>query len=265
MPTNYGPEVLPYPQPTEAPDGPGAFLALLQAMQTGGPWVYGTLTQLQAVTGKYALQMAVVNADPTIAKNGFYYWSTVTNQWALLPLLTAGSTLIAPSSVAGTGVSVSNIGSILISAASSASINGVFTSQYDNYLLLADLTFSVSSLLKVNLRAGGSDSTAANYNYQAVQGSGTAAGAGAATGQTAFFFSNTPGGQVDCEVKLYGPAIATATRYSSEFYGLAGGAQNVGVIGGSNGLTSVFDGLTLAPSGGGTMTGNVRIYGFNNG
>lgn len=177
-----------------------------------------------------------------------------------------GTSLVPPTSVAGTGVAMTTLGKVTLTAATAASLNGVFTGAYDNYLIIANITnFSVSSLLQVNLRAAGTDSTAANYNYQAVQGAGSSAGAGGTTAQTAFFFSNTPGGQVDCEVKLYAPALAIATRYSSEFYGLAGGTQNVGVIGGSNGLTNAFDGFTLKPSAGGTMTGTIRVYGCNNG
>ena len=225
----------------------------------GGYVPFNTYGGLQlwttAMLGQHA---TVINDVP--ANNGDYIFTGSTWVGAA-----GASQLIVPTSVAGSGVSMSPLGKITIAGAASASLNGVFGSQYDNYLLMTNLTFSISSLLQVNLRAAGVDSGTANYNYQAVQGAGSTAGAGGIIGQTAFFFSNTPGGQVDCEVKLYGPSLPVATRYSSEFYGLAGGTQNVGIIGGSNGLTSVFDGLTLKPSGGGTMTGNVRVYGFSNG
>lgn len=267
MPTTSGVESLPLPQSSDAPDGPGAFLSLIQAMQTGGPWAQATLTALQALTGKYHLQLAVVNADPTPAKNGFYYWNANTTQWVSLPLLTFGNALIAPSSVAGTGVSVTNVGNIAFTNAPSASLNGIFTSAYDNYFLIPNVTsFSSSSLLQFNLRAAGSDNAAASYNYQAVQGSGATAGAGAATAATSAFFSNTPGGNTDCRVELFAPALPQITRFMSTFYGLAGGAQFAGVIAGSHGAASAFDGITLKPSAAGaTMTGSVRVYGYNNG
>lgn len=81
MPATSGPEALPYPQASDAPDGPGAFLSLLSAMQTGGPWVYPTLIALQAVPGKYVNQLATVNADPTATLNGYYTWNGA--QWVL--------------------------------------------------------------------------------------------------------------------------------------------------------------------------------------
>lgn len=266
MPTTSGVEALPLPQASDAPDGPGAFLSLLTAMQTGGPWVQPTLTALQALTGKYPLQLGVVNAD-TAAKNGFYYWNGTTNQWVKMSLLTTGSTLIAPSSVAGTGVSLTNVGDVTFTNAPSVSLNGIFTSAYDNYFIIPNITsFSASSLLQFNLRAAGSDNATASYNYQAVQGSGATAGAGAATAATGAFFSNTPGGNTDCRVELFAPALPQITRFMSTFYGLAGGAQFTGVIAGSHGVASAFDGITLKPSASGaTMTGSARVYGYNNG
>ena len=48
----------------------------------------------------------------------------------------AGLTLITPSSVAGSGVSVSASGKVTFTAATSVSVNGVFSATHDNYLVV---------------------------------------------------------------------------------------------------------------------------------
>lgn len=176
-----------------------------------------------------------------------------------------GMSLVPPTSVAGTGVTMTTLGKVTVTAASSASLNGVHTGAYDNYVIIVDVTCTVASLLQINLRAAGTDSTTANYNYQALQGSGATASAGGITAQTQTYITNTAGTLHDCVVQVFAPALAAATRYSSQFYTLNGGTQITGLIGGSNGLTSSFDGFTIKPSVGGTMTGTIRVYGYNNG
>lgn len=81
MPTTFGPEALPYPQPTDAPDGPGAFLALLQKLVVGGAIPYDTYANMTAGLGTgYNGQLSIVYNDTT--KNGVY-WSNG-SAWSLM-------------------------------------------------------------------------------------------------------------------------------------------------------------------------------------
>lgn len=177
-----------------------------------------------------------------------------------------GLVLVPPASVAGTGVAMTQLGKVTVAGASSASLNGVFTSAYDNYLIVCNLTFSASSLLSLLMRAAGTDNVAAAYAYQAVQGSGATAGAGGITGQTSTFLTNQAGTLADCRTDIFGPALAAATRYWSEFYSVAGTSQAAGAIAGEHTVASSFDGFTIKPAtGGATMTGTIRVYGYNNG
>lgn len=82
MPT-FGPQSLPYPNTSDAPDVPGAFLTLLQAMSVGGAKTYATQASLTASGTGYAGQLAVVTSDSTTALNGVYLsngsaWSYLT-------------------------------------------------------------------------------------------------------------------------------------------------------------------------------------------
>ena len=72
MPTTYGPQSLPYPLPSDAPDVPGAILSLLQVMQVGGALPFSTYALLTASGNGFQGQLASVNADTTTTLNGIY-------------------------------------------------------------------------------------------------------------------------------------------------------------------------------------------------
>ncbi|WP_434315830.1 hypothetical protein [Leifsonia sp. P73] len=74
--TTFGPEALPYPQPSDAPDGPGAFLALIQKLVLGGVQQFGTYAALPTPNPSAGVgfggQLAIVTADPNPGLNGIY-------------------------------------------------------------------------------------------------------------------------------------------------------------------------------------------------
>lgn len=81
MSVNSGPELIPIPQPTDAPDGPGAFSALMQTMIVGGAIPYDTYANMGIAEGfGYNGQLVVIYND-TI-KNGVY-WSNG-SAWQLI-------------------------------------------------------------------------------------------------------------------------------------------------------------------------------------
>lgn len=82
MPSTTGPQSLPYPLPSDAPDVPGAFLSLLQTMQVGGAYPYTTYAALTGAGNGFNGQLATVSADSTAWRNGIYMsngsgWSLV--------------------------------------------------------------------------------------------------------------------------------------------------------------------------------------------
>lgn len=106
MPT-YGPQNNPYPNTSDVPDGPGAFLALLQSMVVGGATPFATYSALTGSTG-FAGELAVVTADG--ANNGIWYWNG--SAWVLIrPFVTPSvraltTTAQATSATAGSGAPV---------------------------------------------------------------------------------------------------------------------------------------------------------------
>ena len=64
---------------------------------------------------------------------------------SVVPGVTSGMTLVAPTSVAGTGVTLSGAVTTITANTTSASINGVFTSAYTNYCAIITGSASTDS------------------------------------------------------------------------------------------------------------------------
>lgn len=263
MSTTSGPEALPIPQPTDAPDGPGAFLALVQQMQTGGAWVYPTVLALKAVAGKYINQLAAVNGD-TPANNGSYVWNGTT--WVQVPLLNTAGALVPPASVAGTGVSLVNVGQVSFASATSVSLNGVFTSQYDNYRIKGRFSQAASSNVPTMvLRAAGSDATGVNYDetldFANTATPGSAIFLARANWQLSATVSAT---DIEFDLEITSPALSALTLMSGRVMEYAAGAAPLlNLFGGGHRLASAFDGFTIVSAA--AMTGAIRVYGHSNG
>jgi hypothetical protein len=175
----------------------------------------------------------------------------------------AGLKLIVPTSVAGSGVSVSASGKVTFTAATSVSVNGVFSSTYDNYLVVfrASATGDVSLLNR--LRLSGTDATATNYTNQRLYADNTTVVGARATSQSFLasgYLSNTARNGV--HLYLYGPALAqpTASRAVSAS-GYAGGY--IQDEAGTHSLSTAYDGMTLYIASQ-NMTGSLTIYGLAN-
>lgn len=172
-----------------------------------------------------------------------------------------GLTLISPTSIAYTGTSASNTnGKIVFSACSSVSINGVFSSSYDNYLIMVT-PFSQSASVMVfwRLRASGTDTTSGYNNAAWYQNAGGGWNNNPDT-TDAFLFLQPGGDGGSAIINLQNPNLANKTFMNNQRASIA---QGSGTIGSQSGTTQ-FDGFTFYQSGGGNFTGTIRIYGLQN-
>jgi hypothetical protein len=148
------------------------------------------------------------------------------------------------------------------SAVASQSINDVFSTTYDNYLLLIQgVGSSASSDLEFRLRVGGVDASGATdyvvpslYN---AQNSSTVANAGGAA-QSYGYLGFTSNDRFVTTSTIFNPFLSQQTFNTFHNYG-----ANYQLWGGTrHALTTSYTGLTLSVAGG-TMTGIASIYGFN--
>jgi hypothetical protein len=182
-----------------------------------------------------------------------------------------GFDLVTPTSVAGTGVTVS--GSLVtFSAATTVRLNGVFSSAYTNYRIVFDTSTNVGGgEIRIVYYSGGSALTAGYTSaglYMGLSGgtqSNTNIGTGRqgiAYGMAGFFdvASAAGGGTLD----VFNPfaAGATTANFACSSYSTNSGFQT------SNGghihyAAGSADGFQIYTSGT-SWTGTIRVYGYRN-
>jgi hypothetical protein len=200
----------------------------------------------------------------------FVYVASGTTWYSVAPAATApGLAIISPTSTANSGGSLTvSGGSITFNAVNSLSLNGVFSSTYDNYRILFRTTAATSNCqIDMRLRAAGTDATGANYDKQDVSGFGSSAGAGASTGQTVWRLGDCAtsyGNRFLSAVDVMGPNMALVTLATANL----GYVQSSGTIFSvlanfHHGLTTQYDGLSIIPNAG-AITGYIRVYGYKN-
>lgn len=180
-----------------------------------------------------------------------------------------GINLIVPTSISvgsGTGT-VSANGLVTFTGAIGIGMNNCFSSLYQNYRMILNITsMSTSASIRVRFRTNGTDDATANYNwassyylnsasFQSIRTTSTNEGSiGYGLGQD----------RQQASVEIYSPNLTTTNTAAS--YSGSHGAGDINWNGafGHNSNTA-FDGINIFTSNGGTMTGTIRIYGYNNG
>jgi hypothetical protein len=132
----------------------------------------------------------------------------------------AGLKLMVPTSVTATGVgssaSVSATGKVTFTTCATVTINGCFTSSYDNYLVVMRHSAATNNeTILAQMSAGGTAATGSNYTYQYLDVGSTTVQGARGTSETSMRIggshSSAPNGD---HVYFYGPYLAqpTATR-----------------------------------------------------
>jgi hypothetical protein len=178
-----------------------------------------------------------------------------------------GLRMVVPTSVAvgsGSG-SVDAIGNVTFSGASSVSLNGCFTSTYDNYKVVIYLTSSSgSNTLRFRTRVSGADLTTSTYRtlaYYANSAANSFSGleSSSAGSYGALSYSGVQGNAI--EFDIFNPQIANYThlRSSSTF------ADSTNMFHLSSGTvvnnTTSYDGFTIYPAAA-NIAGTIRVYGY---
>ena len=172
-----------------------------------------------------------------------------------------GQFVIYPTSVANATVGAD--GQLSVSAASSFSANGCFTSLYDTYRISLNLQLSANTEMTVRLRLAGADISTANYNDVRVYSTTTSA-ISQALAATAFRLSIAPGGTsgwLQGEVRFIAPALTSATGYNSDVSSAVGNtAMAQSRVTGHHSLSTAYDGFSVIATSG-TITGTATILG----
>lgn len=175
-----------------------------------------------------------------------------------------GMVLLTPTSIThtGTSASVGANGQVTFTAVSNLSINGVFSADFDNYVVSIEGTGSTSVSTYYRWRAAGTDNSTANsYVDQRILADGSSITgtrfSAANFGQSPFEPRNTQ--RAGATWHIYNPflAVPTVNRVLSISDYL--GAQIYDTAGTHNQSAS-YDGFTLITSTG-SITGTLQVYG----
>ena len=175
---------------------------------------------------------------------------------------------IIPTSVSGTGVSVSSNGVITMSGVpgcTAATINGVFNSLYGNYLITYDITASGSITDgTIRLTSSGTPTAASGYGVQWHTSSGTTGADNFSLIGLPLSFGTMPRwtGKYD----ILGPAKAAAKGANGAGSSWTAGSVAAGwFAGGYINYVTPYDGLILTSSGAAAtvLAGTIQIFGYN--
>ena len=183
------------------------------------------------------------------------------------PDFTAGSVLTAAQMNA---VGLWEIGSLSFSGAATATIDGCFSDNYDNYRIMCNYTGSTTAPTYFYLRNGSGNITGSFYRFQAVRAYGSSVD-GLAYVNTAFgqYFGLAYGASssmAQCTYDIMNPfATRITTGTFTCFADNSGPGANYMQAGGIEyAQTTSATGFQIAASSG-TITGTVTVYGYRKG
>ena len=173
-----------------------------------------------------------------------------------------GLVAMTPSSVSGTGVTLSG-NTVTIAAASTASILGCFTSSFTNYVVVYDLT-AVSTYCRFQLRtASAAVTTGYGATVAAITDNSTSLSflnsAASSWNGTNWLLTNNQASFGT--VSLFNPQLATNTYFDLNGTSIATTNSFKYFGGGRNTGTDVCTGLVVFPDSG-TFTGTINVYGY---
>jgi hypothetical protein len=176
-----------------------------------------------------------------------------------------GLILLTPTSIAYTGTSatISANGSVTFSAVSNVTLNGVFSGDYDNYIVVQIVTSNSAAGTYIRIASSGTNQTT-NYTLQYLQVGGTSVTGSRTTSPTAHWTnasaSTDPGGSI---THIYGPNLNQPTAFRS--VNVSCDPSNVVRFldaATTHSLSASYDGLSLLPSSGSGLSGRVAVYGM---
>ena len=173
-----------------------------------------------------------------------------------------GLVAMTPTSVSGTGVTLSGA-TATITAASTASIIGCFTSAFTNYVAVYNFTSS-SSYIRMKMRTASADvSTGYGGTLAYIADNSTSwswLNSGAASWNDTRWLISLPERSFG-SITVFNPFLAANTFIDGGGTSISSTNSTKCVNGGRNTGTDVCTGLTFFPDSG-TFTGTVTVYGY---
>jgi hypothetical protein len=177
-----------------------------------------------------------------------------------------GMVLLTPTSIAytGTSASIGANGSVTFSACSSLSLNGVFSADYDNYMIVFRYKTSASGGWYWRLRLSGADNSTANsYTDQQLRANSTTVSGTRGANAESYLANGDNTYDAGFIHYIYGPHLAQPTAGRTITIDPASGAY-IQDSAHTHNQSTAYDGFTYVPWGvaGITASGLVSVYGL---
>jgi hypothetical protein len=279
--TNFGWDI---PQSTDlVKDGATAIAALGQDIDTALVDLKGGTTgQVLAKASGTDLDFSWVAQDDSNAiqnaivdAKGDLIAATANDTPARLAVGANGTVLTADSAeatgmkwgAAASGGALVFITSSTFTTSSAVNINSCFSSSYQNYRVIVDVTSASASAtqLAVKFRASGTDSSSDYYSWGMEPNAGSdtifvARGANISNGIVGYQGANGTKAGMD----VFAPFASTRTFFTTNYSSITAAPLNiVGFSNGCHNVSSSYDGISIIAASG-TITGTIRIYGYAN-
>jgi hypothetical protein len=137
------------------------------------------------------------------------------------PVAAGGLVQITPTSIAATGGSgsISSTGAVSFTSASAISLNGCFTSSYQNYRILYIFAPSTSQSHTLRLRLNGTDASGSNYNTKGLFSGTTGSVGNINTAGGTSWYGFTTSSMANITLELYKPNESDVTLGFGTHYG----------------------------------------------
>jgi len=209
---------------------------------------------------------AVNVPTPTVASGVWgldeLYEARLGNIWPLA-VSSFAMELVEPSSIAfsGTSAAIVGNGSVTFTAVSPLSLNGVFTSNYDNYMVILSGNASTGTTVFGRLRVAGTDnSTSSSYVRQRLEATGTSVVGARDTGDRADVAVMNSVQRTGFLINIYGPALVQPTAWRTVSANDASSAR-IEEYAVTHNQSTAYDGITISTNVG-TLTGRIAVYGL---
>ena len=230
-------------------------------------------TTAQTLTNKTLTSPALTTPTiSTLTTNGDLVYGTGSGALSRLGIgstsqvLTVAGGVPSWSTPAASASGLTLINATTFTAQTSVSINNCFSATYENYRIVLNYIGTASNWLRFRMRNSGTDDSTSNYRY--------AMNYLSATGTVGNLDSGNPD-----SFGLLGDLVGTGSQYagsSCDIYSPFSSTRITSLAGvgiystagmnffATHNVASSFDGLTIYGSGVATITGNIRIYGYQN-
>jgi hypothetical protein len=177
-----------------------------------------------------------------------------------------GAQAVVPTSINNTAgsASVTTAGLVTFTSVETISLNGVFSSLYDNYWIVMSTTGSVTTgSISLRLRAAGSDASGSNYTINTIQAFSTTVAVSSST-STQAAIGIAGGASNGSHILILDPFSTRRSIIRCQGAGTA--ATDVDAVrqdANRHNVTSSYDGFTIfQTTAGRTHTGQIMVYGM---